>query len=125
MQDEIDLVLHCEGKAPCWIGNHAQFIGEPIKPNGSLNCIQHYCKAVNGKLSYFLKQNNNKPADTARHMLNCTKGLCVVCKGRMPGSAEKFGQATVLIASRIWALNAQLQLRCTICQPNGVAFQAL
>jgi hypothetical protein len=89
MRDEIDLVPHVEGNIPCWIGNRAQFIGKPIKPNGSLDRINRYYQALHGKAGYFMKKNDYKPADAARHMLNYTKGFCVVRKLRMPGCIEE------------------------------------
>ena len=89
MRNGIDLVPHKDKDGPCWIGNRAHFIGKPIKPEGSLDRIQRYYDAVDGRSSYFLQQNDNQPADAARHMLHYTSGFCVKRKGTMPGSNKE------------------------------------
>jgi hypothetical protein len=89
MREGIDLVYRHDSDGPYWIGNRAQFIGRPIMPNGSVDRIRRYHDAVAGLSSYFLQQNDNKPADAARHMLNFASGFCVVRKKKMLGSNEE------------------------------------
>jgi hypothetical protein len=74
----------------CWIRNHIRFVGKPLKPDGSADRIQRYYEAVKGEAGWFLKQNNNKPSETANHMLNLTSGICVVRKKKLPN-----GQAVI------------------------------
>jgi hypothetical protein len=88
MKKGIDLVDHKDQDGPCWIGNRAQFVGKPLKPDGSTDRIQHYYEAVRGEAGYFLKQNNNQPGDSANHMLNFTNGICVVRKTKLPDGQE-------------------------------------
>jgi hypothetical protein len=88
MKDGVDLVCRQDGEGTYWIGNRAQFIGKPIVPNGSDDRIRRYHDAVAGRSSYFMKKNNNQPADAARHMLNFAGGFCVVRKKKLLGSNE-------------------------------------
>jgi hypothetical protein len=98
MREGVDLVRQYDSDGPYWIGNRAQFIGRPIMPDGSADRIRRYHDAVAGLSSYFLKQNENKPADAARHMLNFAGGFCVVRKKKCWAATKKFGAATVRTA---------------------------
>jgi hypothetical protein len=80
----IDLVKFKDEEGDCWIGNRIRFVGKPLKPDGSADRIQRYYEAVKGEAGWFLKQNNNKPSETANHMLNLTSGICVVRKKKLP-----------------------------------------
>ena len=99
MRDGVDLVCREDRDGVYWIGNRAQFIGKPIiMPDGSDDRIRRYHEAVAGDSTYFLKKNDNKPADAARHMLNFAGGFCVVRKKKCWAATKKFGAATVRTA---------------------------